>query len=160
MEQLTLDLFGDERKRPEPLDEFIRWAHEVHKCPPEVDDVARRLFSDMPDARDRGKALVQVTRHREFDKGAVEALGLFDRGIDYHVCWDRAWAYMCGMDVVLVGEVMSCDHRTYSTRPRFYDREGNLIATLVAANTSEEALERMDAARKYDMKKKKSTRRD
>ena len=155
MEQLTLDLFGERYKRPEPLDEFIGWAHEAHNCPPEVDEVARRLFTEMPDARDRGKALIQVTRRGEFDRDAVEALGLFDRGIDYHVCWDRAWAYMCGMGAEIVGKVMGCDPRTYSTRPSFYDKDGNHICTLVSAFMVEGSLERMEKARAYGRKKDK-----
>ena len=154
MEQLTLDLFGDERRRPEPLEEFTEWARSLG-CPKEVEGVARRLFAEMPDARDRGKALAQVTRNRGFDRQAVDALGLFDRGIDYHVCWDRAWAFVCGMDVAHVGEVMRCDPRTYSTRPSFYDGNGNHIGTLVSALMAEGSLERMEKARAYGRKKDK-----
>lgn len=127
-EQLALDLFAEERpKRQTPLEHFLDWAHRVHKCGPEVDAIAARLFDEMPYPFDRGKALVMACGHGRFDQQVVDALGLFDETLDYHVCWDRAWAYGHGVPIELIPLVRRCDYRCGSGRHRFHDEDGTIL---------------------------------
>lgn len=128
MEQLTLDLFAaDKPARQTPLEYFLDWAHRVHKCGHEIDEIAARLFDTMPDAFDRGKALVTASGHGGFDQFTVDALGLFDTSLDYHVCWDRAWAHRHGVPIELIPRIHRCDYRCGSGRHRFHDEDGELV---------------------------------
>lgn len=124
--QMTLDLFAaDKPPKLTPLDSFLQWAHGMHHCGCEIDAIASRLFDRMPDAFDRGKALVTACRVGVFDPLVVGALGLFDASLDYHVCWDRAHAARCGIPRERVGEVHSCDHDNRG--PGFYGIDGELV---------------------------------
>lgn len=126
--QMALDLFADEKPpKLTPLESFLRWAHDVHKCGHEIDEIAERLFVEMSEPFDRGKALVMVCGHGRFDRDVIDALGLFDAALEYHVCWDRAWAAVHGIPHELIRSVHRCDYRCGSGRHKFYDVDGKLI---------------------------------
>ena len=126
--QMALDLFAaDKSPKLTPLESFLKWAHDTHKCGHEIDEIAERLFAEMSEPFDRGKALVTVCRHGKFDQGAVDALGLFDAMLEYHVCWNRAWAAVHGIPHELIQSVHRCDYRCGSGRHKFYDVDGKLI---------------------------------
>ncbi len=133
-EQLTLDLFPcdaphDDTKEETPLGLFLRWAHDTHRCHSGVDDVARRVFDEMPDPFDRCKALVTVFRCGRDGREYVPLLGLFEEK-DYHTCWDRAWAAVHGVPNDLIPKIRSCEYRCGSGRHSFLDEEGRLIYQL------------------------------
>jgi hypothetical protein len=132
--QLTLDLWPAERReRMAPVDEFVRWAHETCGCGADVDGIVREAFAALPDAYDRCKALTCLSGTHRADGWTVAdagVLGVLDGSLDYHVCWDRKWAALCGVtDRDVVRRVMRC---AYNDEPRFYDAGGELIATGVA----------------------------
>lgn len=133
-EQLTLDLFPSETSCDKPeegtqLGHFLRWAHDTHHCHEGIDDVARRVFAEMPDPFDRCKALVTVFRIGRDGSECVPLLGLFDEE-DYHTCWDRAWAVVHGVPYELIPRIRYCKYRCGSGRHSFLDEEGNLIYQL------------------------------
>lgn len=126
--QMALDLFASEKPpKQTPLEFFLQWAHKTHKCGHEIDAIAERLFAEMPCPFDRGKALVMVCGHGKFDQQIIDALGLFDASLDYHVCWDRAWAATHGIPKSLISRVHRCDYLCGSGRHTFYDVDGKLI---------------------------------
>ena len=127
--QMALDLFAIAPPPPKPtsIESFLRWAHGTHECGAEIDAIAERLFAEMPWPFDRGKALVMACGHGRFDQQIIDALGLFDETLDYHVCWDRAWAATHGIPKSLISRVHRCDYRCGRGRHKFYDADGRLI---------------------------------
>ena len=124
--QMALDLFANDKPpKPTPLESFLKWAHDIHKCGHEIDAIAERLFAEMPLPFDRGKALVMVCGHGRFDQGVVDALGLFDAALEYHVCWDRAWAAVHGVPCELLPSVYKCDYNNRT--PSFFGEDGELV---------------------------------
>ena len=125
-EQLMLDLFNEgKRHRQTPKRRFLNWAHDIHGCGSEIDSIVGRLFDTMPDPFERGKALVMAYKHEKFDRQVLDDLGLFDASLDYHVCWDRAWALSHGVPSALISDIQRCDHN--SKAPGFFDRLGERI---------------------------------
>ncbi len=135
--QLALDLFGEsevrrgstrfdkrKKRREGEFEGFLRWAFDVWHCDRRIEPVARKVFDEMDDPFDRGKALVHVCSLGRYDEREVEALGLFEED-DYHVCWDRAYAIGTGIPVKDAARVQC--YKPHSSKPRFYDAEGNLV---------------------------------
>ena len=129
-EQLTLDLFPDERREFDALGFFLDWAHDKHGCGPEIDEVAAKVFDTMPHPFDRCKALLNLcgTHKAEgYDLSDVELLGVFDVTLDYHTCWDRSWGAWHGVPKDVIARIHRCEYRADETR--YYDADGELVCT-------------------------------
>lgn len=98
--QLVLDLFPDDGEDGFPSDRCVGWLVGTYGCEearvrPLVDD----LFSlfGVSEGFERAKVLGyfygddahSVPRLRACPPSAI---GVFDRGLDYHAVWDRCWA--------------------------------------------------------------------
>lgn len=129
--QLTLDLFGSRREERDPIESFMEYARDMG-CVDELVPYVRRAYDTFgrAEAFDRCKALLCLAgTHKAdgYDLRDAEMLGVYDRGIDYHTCWDRKWAIRAGLAREQVARVIWCDYKpTYD--PGFYDKDGNLIA--------------------------------
>lgn len=95
--QLALDLFPSDRKSPYDASDRIEELVEAG-CPRGVVEPMVRdlyLLFRPPEAYDRSVAIAYIYGRRPV-RNLVGCdpvmLGVFDRGIDYHVLWDRCWA--------------------------------------------------------------------
>lgn len=122
-----LDLFPTSKPEGKaPLDSFLKWAHETHRCTCDIDEIAHKVFETMPDPFDRCKALVTVFRNGRDGSEFVPLIGLFD-GRDYHTVWDRAYSAVHGVPLELIPTIARCDYDNRT--PRFYNDKGELVFT-------------------------------
>ena len=136
MEQLTIpDLFGaptQSGKTPEEC--CIDWLLNTRHCKRSVVPIVHRLFESFGNIRgwERSKVLTSLSgpsRLEGWSLDDAEYIGLFDTSItDYHVLWDRNWAMLMQVPRELVPLVFRCK---YGGRPKFYDRDGNLLFTSI-----------------------------
>ena len=132
MEQLTIpDLFFVPPSTPdEPCQKCLAWLTGTHGCIQDAVPYVTRLYDEFNrmQAFDRAKVFPTLCgRHRVDGWGLEDAehIGVFDHGItDYHVLWDRDWAIKMLVPKELVPKVWKCG---YGGRPRFWDRDGNLL---------------------------------
>lgn len=132
MEQLTLDLWPTE-VTDSPAGRFVEWAQSTHGCDDSIIPYVERAYDMFGnyEAFDRCKVLTVLNGvHRVDGYGLNDTgiLGVYDATIDYHTCWDRAWAVKAHVDKHLIARIKYCDYRrTYD--PVFYDFDGNRIAS-------------------------------
>lgn len=108
----------------------ISWLVGTHGCVFEVAPYVHRLHREFgrSEAFDRAKVLVNICGMHHMDGWGLEDaeyIGLYDHAItDYHVLWDRGWAISMLVPRELVPKVWKCG---YGGRPKFWDRDGNLL---------------------------------
>lgn len=116
--QMSLfDLFreGDGDRHGELCQRWWEWLLDkrkvdAHEC--------RHVFEDMVEslgrgeAFDRSKCLDVLSGERKVPGWGMEdigILGLFDGSLDYHTCWDRAWAARQGWSKEKVAKLLEWD---------------------------------------------------
>lgn len=128
--QLVLDLFSHTEPNQRALEGCLEWLHRVHGCSDAVDDVVRAIFEACGcDGYDRAKVMTVLDgAHRVsgFTLADASLFGVFDPTLDYHVCWDRAWAARKGVWKPFIALVHSCDYKSIDN-PGFYDANGERI---------------------------------
>lgn len=112
MMQMMLDLFPSDRPKPGSLAAFLEWARKSPRWDAECDALAERVFASMPDPFDRCKAIVSVVGYGGRCKASdVEKwMGIMDASLDYHVVWDREWAFAQGVPLELLPKVAMWDY--------------------------------------------------
>ena len=110
MQQMALDLFPSAASSP--LDAFLSWARQSPHWDAECDGLAERVFASMPDPFDRCKAIVSVVGYGDRCAASdVERwMGIMDASLDYHVVWDRWWAFAQGVPLELLPRVAMWDY--------------------------------------------------
>lgn len=113
--QMALDLFS--RPHEDRIDRFIErhknWLRIVKKC---EDQALFELFDELVDelglteAIERSKVFDLVSVYG-FTIGELESIVCVSSEADYHVCWDRAWAYKMGMSKSLITTVRKWDYK-------------------------------------------------
>lgn len=97
-------------RREQLVADWRNWLVKVRK----VDEDALALFDkllgkfELDKAFERSKCLDVLAGARSIDGWALadaDVLGLFDSGLDYHTCWDRAHAARVGCPKSLVGRI-------------------------------------------------------
>ena len=135
VEQLEAEALERASVYSERLAKLTDWLIDVHGCDAAIKDYAERLCREFGrcEAEDRAKGLVTLCGAFESENGwslaDAEYIGIFDHSIsDHHVIWDRSWAIHMQVPKSLVPKVYGC---SYGGRPKFYDREGNVLFTSI-----------------------------
>ena len=105
----------------------ICWLMGEHGCGIGVIPYVERLFREFGrvEAWDRANALSHLEHSDGWSLEDAEYIGIYDHTIsDYHVLWDRSWAISMLVPKELVPKVWKCG---YGGKPKFWDREGNLL---------------------------------
>jgi hypothetical protein len=84
------------------VDWCVEWLVDVRGCTDAVVPYVRRLYEEFErgEAFDRASALIDLNgdgRRGDWSLADVDVLGVYDHTVDYHVCWDRAWAAEKGL---------------------------------------------------------------
>lgn len=130
LSQLRRTIDKELRRRSKAEHECIAWLIGAHGCSYEVLPYVERLFREFNrvEAWNRAHVLDKLTGAHCVDGWSIddaEYIGLYDHTItDYHVLWDRGWAIAMLVPRELVPKVCGCD---YGSRPKFWDRNGNLL---------------------------------
>ena len=105
MQQMALDLFPSVATTP--LDAFLGCARKSPHWDAECDALVERVFASMPDPFDRCKAIVSVVGYggRCAASDVEKWMGIMDASLDYHVVWDRWWAFAQGVPLELLPKV-------------------------------------------------------
>lgn len=135
VEQLEAEAKERDRAFSARLSNLTDWLINVHGCDRHIKEYAERLCREFGrvEAEDRAKGLVALCGY--FDGGDgwtledADYIGIYDHSIhDHHIIWDRAWAIRMQVPRELVPKVYDC---SYGGKPKFYDRDGNVIFTSV-----------------------------
>lgn len=93
--QTALDLFPAKRTTDADfMEECIAWMRKCYRCgDSEVRPTVEAVYAAFKpwEAFDRCKAIVPKAPGWSMDE-MRDVYGLLDAGLDYHTCWDRAWA--------------------------------------------------------------------
>lgn len=124
--QMALCLYPEEEREytPESMRDFcIQWLCRYSGCrDAEIRPTVTRLYEEFKpwEAFDRAKVIKAVCGNIKIPgwnlQDATDVLGIFDHGIDYHTCWDRAKAGREGFDKDSAATVIEWDYG--KNRPR------------------------------------------
>lgn len=119
--QMALELFPAQQRRytRESMREYcIDWLCRYHKCDEsEIRPYVMRLYDEFKpwEAFDRAKVLRHVSGKNAVSgwriDDARDVLGIYDHALDYHTCWDRAYAAHRGYAKEDVARVVEWDYR-------------------------------------------------
>lgn len=113
--QTALDLFPvcDNDRHAQFIIRHKRWMRDVKKC----EDAALFDFFDeleyklgLTEAIERSKTFDLVTAFGFTVNELESIIGIFSEE-DFHVCWDRAWAYKMGMSKSLLTTVRKWEYK-------------------------------------------------
>lgn len=112
--QTALDLFPAKRTTDADLmEECIAWMRKYYKCTDsEVRPTVEAVYAAFKPwkAFDRCKAIVPKAPGWSMDE-MRDVYGLLDAGLDYHTCWDRAFAARNGYTKEEVARIDEWDYR-------------------------------------------------
>ena len=120
--QMVLPLFQVERKRA-TLEDYrercITWLCRYYGCDrKKITPVVERLYKEFSqcEAFDRAKVIKDCHGKLKISgwslQDAIDVCAIFDHDIDYHVCWDRAWAGRNGLSKADAAKVIEWDYRS------------------------------------------------
>ena len=130
LSQLRRAIVNEVHGREKAEHDCVAWLIGVHGCSHEVVPYVERLFREFRrgEAWDRSHALINIFGMHGIDGWSLadaEYIGLYDHTItDHHILWDRGWAISMLVPRELVPKIWKCG---YGGRPKFWDRDGNLI---------------------------------
>lgn len=118
--QLSLLLFAETRA-DDPKAAHIEWLRKARGLDDEGIELAERVFDAFPsmqEAIERCKAINVANGSRKLvgweTSDAVDIIGVLDPSLEYHVCWDRAWAARNGCPKQDVPRVVAWDWKRLS----------------------------------------------
>lgn len=115
-EQLTLDsLLEGKKDEQHPAQFWVDWLVETHGCPRDVvHERVYRLYDEFGRAGfERCKVYTDLCGKFPAGDLTIEdegLLGVFDRSVNYHLLWDRAWAARKGIPKEKLGNMFRWDY--------------------------------------------------
>lgn len=141
--QMVLSLFNEEREQKvwtiEACCEFcMDWLCKYYDCSrDEITPLVERLYNEFSrwEAFERSKVLKDCHGKHQIHgwslQDAVDVCGIFDHSIDYHTCWDRAWAGRNGFTKEEAANVIEWDY--HKKEPIFMGRNSDDEAEALTA---------------------------